>query len=71
MFKPTLIIIGHTFLMGDGTPIDMDKALAYYLLAAEQKYTTALNNAIMIYVDRWNEERIEAHTYTIAENSSH
>ena len=34
----------------------MDKALAYYLLAAEQKYMDALNNAIMIYRDICNKE---------------
>ena len=42
--------------MGEGTPIDMDKALACFLLAAEQKHMNAINYIVWIYVDKMRRE---------------
>ena len=52
MFTSTFIIIGVAYYEGEGTPIDMDKALACFVLAAEQKHMDAINNAILIYANR-------------------
>ena len=49
MFTSTLIIIGSLYYKGDGTPKDMDKALACFVLAAEQKHMSAIYCAIFIY----------------------
>ena len=62
MFTSTFIIIGLLYYKGEGTPIDMDKALAWLVLAAEQKLMDALNNAILIYEDRCNKEGLK-HMY--------
>ena len=37
--------------MGEGTPIDVDKALACFVLAAEQKHMDAIYEAVVIYRD--------------------
>ena len=42
--------------MGEGTPIDMDKALACFVLAAEQKHMDAINCALRIYEDKMRKE---------------
>ena len=55
MFMSTFIIIGLAYYNGKGTPIDVDKALACFVLAAEQKHAftmRAINNAIVIYYNR-------------------
>ena len=49
MFMSTFIIIGRVYAKGEGTPIDIDKALACFVLAAEQKYINAIDMAIGIY----------------------
>ena len=56
MFIHTFIIIGCAYLSGDGTPIDMDKALACFVLAAEQKHMDAIYNAIGGYLDKMKKE---------------
>ena len=56
MFMSTFIIIGLAYLNGEGTPVDMDKALACFVLAAEQKHMNAIYNAIFIYEDRMKKE---------------
>ena len=56
MFTSTFIIIGCAYLEGEGTPIDMDKALACFVLAAEQKHMDAIYGAIGIYTQRMAEE---------------
>ena len=56
MFIHTFILIGLAYLEGKGTPIDMDKALAYFVLAAEQKYMNAIYYAILIYQDKMMKE---------------
>ena len=56
MFTFTFLIIGYAYLNGEGTPIDMDKALAYFVLAAEQKYMDAIYEAIVIYEDKMRKE---------------
>ena len=52
MFMSTFIIIGLAYLEGVGTPIDVDKALACFVLAAEQKHMKAIYNTIAIYANR-------------------
>ena len=52
MFIHIFIIIGCAYFEGEETPIDIDKALAYLALAAEQKYMNAIHTAIWIYQDR-------------------
>ena len=52
MFTSTLIIIGCAYYYGKGTPVDMDKALACFVLAAEQKHMNAIHYAILIYKDK-------------------
>ena len=42
--------------MGEGTPIDMDKALACFVLAAEQKHMDAICMATRIYEDKMMKE---------------
>ena len=59
MFTSTLIIKGCSYYKGEGTPIDMDKALACFVLAAEQKYMNAIYMAIVIYQDRISKEGIK------------
>ena len=59
MFTSTLIIIGLAYYKGVGTPIDMDKALACFVLAAEQKHMNAINNAINIYEGRINKKGLK------------
>ena len=56
MFISTFIIIGLAYLKGEGTPIDMDKALACFVLAAEQKHMFSISNAIRIYEDKMRKE---------------
>ena len=56
MFTSTLIIIGCLYYDGEGTPIDMDKALAWFVLAAEQKHMDAIHNAIKIYRSKMMKE---------------
>ena len=56
MFMSTFIIIGNAYLNGEGTPVDMDKALACFVLAAEQKHMNAIYIAIAIYDDRVTKE---------------
>ena len=56
MFTSTLIIIGCLYYDGEGTPIDMDKALACFVLAAEQKHMEAIYNATWIYLKRLTQE---------------
>ena len=56
MFTSTLIIIGCAYYKGDGTPVDMDKALACFVLAAEQKHMYAIYEAIGIYEDKMRKE---------------
>ena len=56
MFTFTLIIIGLSYYYGKGTPIDMDKALACFVLAAEQKHLDAIHYAIKIYKDKMMKE---------------
>ena len=56
MFTSTFIIIGVAYYQGEGTPIDMDKALACFVLAAEQKDMEAIYEAIKIYVDKMRKE---------------
>ena len=56
MFTSTLIIIGVAYYKGVGTPIDMDKALAYFVLAAEQKKLDAIYEVIGIYGNKMIEE---------------
>ena len=56
MFMPTFIIIGLAYYKGEGTPIDMDKSLACFVLAAEQKHIRAINNVLAIYDDRMMKE---------------
>ena len=55
MFTSTFIIIGGAYFQGNGTPIDMDKALACFVLAAEQKHMRAMTNIINIYCSKLNE----------------
>ena len=52
MFMSSFIIIGGAYYKGEGTPIDMDKALACFVLAAEQKHMGSIYNAILIYKNR-------------------
>ena len=52
MFMHTFIIIGALYFNGEGTLIDEDKALAYFVLAAEQKHMNAIYYAIAIYEER-------------------
>ena len=52
MFIHTFILIGLAYSNGEGTPIDMDKALACFVLAAEQKHMDAITLAIRIYTQR-------------------
>ena len=52
MFIHTFIIIGYAYYKGEGTPIDMDKALACFVLAAEQKHMSAIYVATVIYTNR-------------------
>ena len=53
MFTCTFIIIGLAYYnKGEGTPIDVDKALAYFVLAAEQKHMDAIYVATVIYKNR-------------------
>ena len=59
MFMPTFIIIGLAYYNGAGTRIDMDKALAYFVLAAEQEHMKATFMAIVIYYDKCMYEHIE------------
>ena len=56
MFTSTLIIIGCSYYHGEGTPIDMDKALACFVLAAEQKHMDAIYHAIWIYEGKMMKE---------------
>ena len=56
MFIHTFIIIGLAYYKGEGTPVDMDKALACFVLAAEQKDMNAIGNAINIYKKRITKE---------------
>ena len=56
MFTSTFITIGLAYLKGEGTPIDMDKALACFVLAAEQKQMNAIQKAVVIYRDRMMKE---------------
>ena len=56
MFTSTLIIIGCSYYHGEGTSIDMDKALAWLVLAAEQKHMDAIYNATRIYEDKMMKE---------------
>ena len=56
MFTSTLIIIGLSYYYGVGTPIDMDKALACLVLAAEQKHMKAIHYAILIYHNKMRRE---------------
>ena len=56
MFMPTMLIIGCAYRKGEGTPIDMDKALACFVLAAEQKEMNSIFQAILIYQDKMKKE---------------
>ena len=57
MFIHTFIIkIGLSYSKGEGTPIDMDKALDWYVLTAEQKHMKAIYNAILIYRSKMRRE---------------
>ena len=56
MFTFTLIIIGLSYAKGGGTPINMDKALACFVLAAEQKHMDAICMATRIYEDKMMKE---------------
>ena len=56
MFTSTFIILGLAYYKGKGTPIDMDKALACFVLAAEQKYMDAIYGAMAIYLNKIMEE---------------
>ena len=56
MFTSSLIIKGCSYGKGEGTPIDMDKALACFVLAAEQKQMDAIYEATVIYRDRMMKE---------------
>ena len=59
IFTPTFIIIGLKNNDGIGTPIDVDKALACFVLAAEQKQMDAIYEATVIYRDRMMKEGIK------------
>ena len=63
MFISTFIIIGLAYLMGEGTPIDTDKALACFVLAAEQKHMDAIYMASRIYVEKMSKEGGGMHMY--------
>ena len=52
----TFIIIGCSYFQGEGTPIDKVKALACFVLAAEQKDMEAIYEATVIYKDRMMKE---------------
>ena len=52
MLTSTFILIGCAYFKGEGTPIDMDKALAYFVLAAEQKHMDAFDKALWIFLHR-------------------
>ena len=59
MFTSTLIIIGLLYAKGEGTPIDMDKALACFVLAAEQKHMDAIYMAVRIYRNKMRKEGLK------------
>lgn len=59
MFMHTFTIIGLTYYKGEGTPVDMDKAFACFVLAAEQKHMTAIYNAIFIYHHKMKKEGLK------------
>ncbi len=59
-----LFLIGLSYGKGEGTPQDEDKALKYYLLAADQGYTEAILEAIRIYEKRLISEGPE-HVYNV------
>ena len=56
MFIYTFIIIGKSYCKGEGTPVDMDKALACFVLAAEQNHMNAIYVAIVLYEKRMYNE---------------
>ena len=68
MFIYTFIIIGLAYYNGEGTPIDMDKALACFVLAADQKYMNAIHNAIVIYEDRIKKDEEKIAFYNAFKN---
>ena len=59
MFMYTFITIGCAYLEGEGTPIDTDKALACFVLAAEQKHMNAIYETVVIYKDKMMKEGIK------------
>ena len=59
IFTSTLTIIGVLYCNGEGTPMDMDKALACFVLAAEQKHMNAIYMAIVIYQDKMKKEGLK------------
>ncbi len=44
---------GFLYINGEGTPKDEDKALKYFLLAADQGHIQAIHGAIRIYLNRY------------------
>jgi TPR repeat protein len=54
-----LFPIGVSYIEGEATPKDEDKALKYYLLAADQGYMEAIHGAIGIYNNRCNAEGLQ------------
>ena len=48
--------IGVLYENGEGTPKDEDKALNYFLLAADQGYMNAIFQAIYIFFNRYKKE---------------
>ncbi len=56
--------IGTLYKEGEGTPKDEDKALKYFVLAADQGFMQAIHGAIGIYWNRYNAEEAE-HVYNV------
>ena len=59
MFIHTFIIIGLAYYKGEGTPVDKNKALACFVLAAEQKHIDAIYGAIGSYLDKMKKEGLK------------
>ena len=59
-----LFPIGRLYKNGEGTPKDEDKALKYFVLAADQGYMDAIHGAIEIYAIRYNVEGLK-HLYNV------
>ena len=60
MLTSTFILIGLVYYHGEGTPVDLDKSLAYFLLAAEQNHINAvydaISRAVVIYINKMGKE---------------